>query len=168
VQQLIIVVSGFMGAGPDETFAFASGFQGKEPLAGDGMARCRPDDKPNEKIGESLAMARAIKDLGQKLEDRWLARTATREEIAKRRGHGSDPVADRMLLNSRLTMTLDGDENDHIPNVPGEHPIDLGAEYVAPPGVDSEILQALKELGSTVLIETETEEFIEFPLDTDR
>ena len=50
-------------------------------LIGKGIARCNPVDSYNMEIGENIATARALQDLGESLESLWIKRAKTKEEV---------------------------------------------------------------------------------------
>lgn len=58
---------------------------GDEKIVGVGEASCSSQDHFVEKIGQRIALGRAIQDLGKKMESRWDARVVTKEELAERK-----------------------------------------------------------------------------------
>lgn len=59
---------------------------GSEWYFGLGVARCRPDDRFNEKVGSGIALGRALQDLGKRIEEKWLERSACEKDVLARRG----------------------------------------------------------------------------------
>lgn len=55
-------------------------------LVGTGEARLSPGDYYVQKIGEGIAVGRALADLGTKVAERWAARSVREIEVQARRG----------------------------------------------------------------------------------
>lgn len=62
---------------------------GSEVYTGDGLARCRKDDRFSPKVGEAIALGRALQALGKAIEDKWVARSACEVDVQRRRNGGS-------------------------------------------------------------------------------
>jgi hypothetical protein len=58
---------------------------GTEEFVGEGEARCRPDDRFNAKVGEGIALGRAFQDLGRRIEEKRVARSACEADVQARR-----------------------------------------------------------------------------------
>lgn len=56
-----------------------------ENIVGVGSASCAADDHYVPKIGESIALARALRSFADQLESRWDARVVTKAELAERK-----------------------------------------------------------------------------------
>lgn len=50
-------------------------------VIGQGTARCKPDDLYNPKTGELIALGRALKDYGAKVEEAGLCRSLSLDEV---------------------------------------------------------------------------------------
>lgn len=56
-----------------------------ERIVGVGRAVCAKDDHYVAKIGERIALARAMRDLADQLEKRWDARVVTKAQLEERK-----------------------------------------------------------------------------------
>ena len=72
---------------PDQRLAKAGAYTeiGSEVFTGEGEARARPDDRFNAKVGEGIALGRALQDLGKQIEEKWLSRSACEKDVQDRR-----------------------------------------------------------------------------------
>jgi len=69
-----------------------------DTLVGTGVARCRRDDVQSGRVGTTIALGRALQDLGRQLEAAGLARTVSLDEM--------DRVAD-ILSDTLEEMIID-------------------------------------------------------------
>lgn len=63
---------------------------GVEEVTATGVATCNPIDKYSEEVGQSIATARAIKNLGETLEELWVSRAVTKQDWEKKHKRNKD------------------------------------------------------------------------------
>lgn len=66
-------------------FTIYGGPLASENLTGHGASVCNPEDYWVQKIGEHIAVARAMGDFAAQLEERWSKRSVTKAEVEARR-----------------------------------------------------------------------------------
>lgn len=73
---------------------------------GIGLAAPAHADYPVDKIGQGIALGRALKDLGEGIERTWLGRVVSKAEVAAKRGAKAQP-ADATIVRTHTTYQVE-------------------------------------------------------------